>query len=368
MDKMTKILASTVFGTMVCTTLMVGLAQAQTAQGGAITAGVSYSNNYGATSFISVEGRDILQSGVSARVAYRGGPEGHGGDVHIEKTFKLADSGLGQNPALRVAVYGKTSDWDFVPYNEETYGLSLAYAADLSTRVSWEGKVFWHHDELSNLDASVSPLIAADAGSSSVLGAEIALRWSNRAQTGLFDVGTDLSFGVASTLSGSSRRAWSSATVAMDTTHKLVGSSVVNFSFGAGVIGGHDNNGYVNILDRTFSGDGSLRGFSWGAAGPTDAATGQALGGTRYLNASVEARIPLRRQGLSAGVFFDAGSVWDLPGISGVDDDMHIRTSAGIVLHWETRFGQLEAAFAEPLNTRTGDDTQRFSLSMNAVF
>lgn len=368
MDKMTKIMISIALNAVLCVTLMTTSAVAQAAQGGAITAGLSYSNKYGATSFISIEGRDILNSGISARVGYRGGPDGHGGDIRVAKTFDLADGKLGENPILRLAVYGKTSDWDFAPYSEETYGLSVAYGADLSARVSWEGNVFWHRDTLDNLDASVSPLIAADAGRSSAFGTEVELRWSNREKTGLFDVGTDLSFGVAATLSGGSRRAWHSATVALDTTHKLVGASVVNFSFGAGVIRGQDNNGYVNILDRTFSGDGSLRGFSWGGAGPTDPVTGQALGGTRYLNASLEARIPLRRQGLSAGVFFDAGSVWDLPGISGVDDDMHIRTSAGIAVHWETRFGQLEAAFAEPLNTRAGDDTQRFSLSMNAVF
>ena len=368
MDKMTKILAATVVNTMLCVTLMTTSAVAQAAQGGTIATGLSYSNKYGATSFVSVEGRDILNSGITARIGFRGGPDGNGADVHVAKTFELPDNWPGQNSIIRLAIYGENSDWDFLPYSEKTYGLSLVYGADISARVSWEGKVFWHRDELSKLDASVSPLIAADAGRSSVLGTEVKLRWSNREQTGLFDTGTDLSFGVATTLSGSSYRGWHRATVALDATHKLVGPSVVNFSFGAGVIHGQDANGYVNILDRTFAGDGSLRGFSWGGAGPTDPGTGQALGGTRYLNASVEARIPLPRQGLSAGVFFDAGSVWDLPGISGVDDEMHIRTSAGIAVHWQTRFGQLEAAYAEPLNARTGDDTQRFSLSLNAVF
>ena len=355
-------------------TLMVGLVWgaspvlAQGAPGGQLTTGLSYSDKYGATTFISLEGQDILQTGISARLNYRAGSEGHGAGLRVAKSFTLGEGWPGQNPELRISVFGESSDWDFQPYAEKTRGISVLYGAEVSDKLSFETELFFHRDELSDLDGSVSPLIAADAGRSDVLGVGAGLTWSNKQGGGLLDTGTSLSFDIGASLSGGNRRGWHRFAAAVDSTHRLVGASVVNFSLGTGMIRGQGNDGYVSILDRAFTADTAPRGFAWGGAGPIAPGTDEALGGTRYLNGSLEVRMPLPREGLSVGLFADAGSVWDLPGVAGVDDDLHIRTSAGISLHWQTKFGRLEAAYAEPIKTREGDKTQRFSISLNAVF
>ncbi|WP_039019936.1 BamA/TamA family outer membrane protein [Halocynthiibacter namhaensis] len=348
--------------------LFTGSAWAQNGPGGQLSTGLSYSSKYGATSFVTLEGQDIFKSGISARLNYRAGTEGHGAGLRLAKRFELGDRWPGLSPELTFAIYGKSADWDFQSYAEKTQGFSVLYGADLSPQLSFETELFFHRDELDNLSSGVSPLIAADAGRSDVLGAGIDLSWSNRSGSGLLDKGTQLSFGIAATVSGTGNRGWHRFSAKLDSTHGFVGESVVNFSLGTGVIRGQGSNGYVNILDRAFSGDGAPRGFAWGGAGPVAPGTDEALGGTRYLSGSVEVRTPLARDGLSAGVFFDAGSVWDLPGITGVDDDMYMRTSAGVAVHWQTRFGRLEAAYAEPLRTRASDRTQRFSISLSAKF
>lgn len=345
-----------------------GAAQADQAPGGQLAMGASYSDKYGATTFFSLEGQDILESGISARLNYRAGSEGHGGGLNIARRFDLSENWVGADPSLRISVFGEISDWDFQPYSENTSGISLRYSAGLSNELTFDTELFFQRNELTDMAAGVSPLIVADAGKSDVIGLSGNLIWSNRQGADPFAIGTRMSFGLASSLSGNDRRAWDRLTAELDVTREFVGSSVVNFSFGTGAIHGRGENGYVNILDRAFSGGGELRGFAWGGAGPVAPGTDEALGGTRYVNGTVEVRMPLNIQGISAGVFVDAGSVWNLPGLAGVDDDMHIRSSAGVALHWSTSFGTLEAAYAEPIKMRDGDRTQRLSISLNAVF
>ncbi len=80
----------------------------------------------------------------------------------------------------------------------------------------------------------------------------------------------------------------------------------------------------LRIVDNFNLGPSLVRGFAPGGIGPRDISNsttnnnGNALGGTEYWGASVEAQFPIwglpRDIGLKGAVYFDAGSLWNYQG------------------------------------------------------
>ena len=67
-------------------------------------------------------------------------------------------------------------------------------------------------------------------------------------------------------------------------------------------------------------------------------------------------------------MFAEAGSVWDLGNIGGVDDDMYIRASSGVSLFWASPLGPLEFSYAFPIQYEADDITQNFSVAISTRF
>lgn len=82
----------------------------------------------------------------------------------------------------------------------------------------------------------------------------------------------------------------------------------------------------LRIVDNFNLGPSLVRGFAPGGIGPRDISNsttnnnGNALGGTQYWGASVEAQFPIwglpRDIGLKGAVYFDAGSLWNYQGMT----------------------------------------------------
>ncbi|MEM8959300.1 MAG: outer membrane protein assembly factor BamA [Pseudomonadota bacterium] len=131
------------------------------------------------------------------------------------------------------------------------------------------------------------------------------------------------------------------------------------------------------ILDRYTAG-GRVRGFDRNGLGPRDLAAlnEDALGGNRFVAFSVEADFPLglpEEYGIRGGVFFDAGSVWDLDnniGTNGVpvDDSFILRSVIGASIFWTTPIGPLRFDFTAPLQSEPYDDTRNFDVTINSRF
>jgi outer membrane protein insertion porin family len=106
-----------------------------------------------------------------------------------------------------------------------------------------------------------------------------------------------------------------------------------------------------------------------------------ALGGSMYWGASVEAQSPIpfvpRDVGVKAAVFADAGSLWDYRGpqywaqtgerVSGclatvcpIETGMNVRASVGASLIWNSPFGPLRFDYAVPLLKQSQDKIQEF--------
>ena len=123
----------------------------------------------------------------------------------------------------------------------------------------------------------------------------------------------------------------------------------------------------LRMLDHFIMGPNLVRGFSPAGIGPRDltpGTTNDALGGTLYWGASVEAQTPLyflpKDIGIKLAVFADAGSVWDYQGPTswsvtgetlqvGLNSPSMIRSSVGVGLLWDSPLGPLRFDLAYPI-------------------
>jgi outer membrane protein insertion porin family len=155
------------------------------------------------------------------------------------------------------------------------------------------------------------------------------------------------------------------------------------FKFQGGHIAGWGSKD-LRMLDHFQMGPNLVRGFSPAGIGPRDLTSGttnDALGGSMYWGASVEAQTPLyflpKEIGIKLAAFADAGSLWNYKGPTtwnqtgetlAVADSKSVRSSVGIGLIWDSPLGPLRFDFAYPLSKQTYDRTQVFRFSGGARF
>jgi outer membrane protein insertion porin family len=123
----------------------------------------------------------------------------------------------------------------------------------------------------------------------------------------------------------------------------------------------------LRMLDHFQMGPNLVRGFAPAGIGPRDltpGTTNDALGGTMYWGATLEAQTPLyflpREIGIKLAAFADAGSLWNYQGPTtwdvtgehlqvGLGDPGMVRSSVGIGLLWDSPLGPLRFDFAYPI-------------------
>jgi outer membrane protein insertion porin family len=185
----------------------------------------------------------------------------------------------------------------------------------------------------------------------------------------------------------------------------LVGSLHLQGGYITGWGCGGNNNGSLltnppeclRMLDHFQMGPNLVRGFAPAGIGPRDltnfalTGTGDALGGSAFWGASLEFQTPLyflpKDAGIKIAAFADAGSLWDYVGPTGwaatgetisgsicaappcpIDNAMHIRSSVGVGLIWNSPFGPLRFDYSIPLTQEPYDRTQRFRFGGGGKF
>ena len=152
----------------------------------------------------------------------------------------------------------------------------------------------------------------------------------------------------------------------------------------------------IRMLDHFQMGPNLVRGFAPSGIGPRDITAGtyqDALGGTHYWGASVEAQVPFwfmpKEIGLKGAIYADAGSVSGYKGATslvtgancstalaaaqnqcltvGADDGL-IRTSIGAGIIWTSPFGPLRFDYAVPLTKSPYDRVQQFRFGGGTSF
>lgn len=137
----------------------------------------------------------------------------------------------------------------------------------------------------------------------------------------------------------------------------------------------------VRINDRFFKGGNSFRGFENAGIGPRDLLTNDALGGNFYTIGTVELTVPNglpEEYGIRTSLFADVGTLGQLddrfklnadgtvdPEIA---DDMGLRASAGLSVHWRSPMGPIRFDFAKVLAKEDYDETESFRFSTSTQF
>ncbi len=123
------------------------------------------------------------------------------------------------------------------------------------------------------------------------------------------------------------------------------------------------DNGYVPLAEKLFMGGiGSIRGFNAYSLSPRDTQN-RRTGGLKSFSTSIEASIPLSESAkMRLTGFYDFGMI----GQNTFDEIK--RSSAGIVIEWQSGFGPINLVFAKALDDEAGDSTSTFEFSMGSKF
>jgi outer membrane protein insertion porin family len=155
---------------------------------------------------------------------------------------------------------------------------------------------------------------------------------------------------------------------------------IVSVSGSAGYVSGW-NGDAVRINDRFFKGGNSFRGFENAGMGPRDLTTNDALGGNFYAVGSVEVTVPNglpEEYGIRTSLFADVGTLGvlddrytigsnGLPDTS-IADDLSLRASAGLSVHWRSPMGPIRFDFSQILSEEDYDRTETFRFSTSTQF
>ncbi len=139
----------------------------------------------------------------------------------------------------------------------------------------------------------------------------------------------------------------------------------------------------LRSLDHFQMGPNLVRGFAPSGIGPRDltSPTADALGGSMFWGASVEAQTPLyflpKEIGIKLAAFADAGSLWNYRGptywnVTGeqlaVGNSAAVRSSVGVGIIWDSPLGPLRFDLAYALTKESYDQTQFFRFSGGTKF
>lgn len=124
---------------------------------------------------------------------------------------------------------------------------------------------------------------------------------------------------------------------------------------------------YENFFAGGF---GTVRGFTSNSLGPRDSKD-DPLGGNFKLTGSAQLLFPapfkLADKTLRLSVFGDMGNVYDLDGGDGFEPS-ELRYSTGFSAVWLSPMGVLTFSLAQPFNTDSSDDEERFQFNFGSEF
>lgn len=123
----------------------------------------------------------------------------------------------------------------------------------------------------------------------------------------------------------------------------------------------------VPIYERfALGGMYTIRGFGYRSIGPRDEATGEVLGGDKYVQFNAECLYPLVKEAKLKLVFFvDAGNVWD------IGEDFfasRLRMSTGAGFRWFSPMGPLRLEYGRIIDGMEGSGDSRWDFSIGGFF
>lgn len=287
---------------------------------------------------------------------------------------------MGQNPVLGLrAYYHETERGDIITVDTTSYGIMPYLRWTLTNDADVYAGLALSNDEISDLPAASSAILQRDLGDTD----RVALRLGYGKTFGGQDAGAWVYDGRLSisqdfaTRSGGLAFSVTQLSYATQFAHQTAPVRIKTNLMGGAL---HMSSGDSNVGERFFHGQQLVRGFAFGGIGPVDGAVAgnPALGGNVYVGVQLDLQFPSLISAaprFSPGVFFDAGSVFDLDNTNGgaaganvVDDSFHLRSSFGISVAYDTGIGEIAMILAHPLSERSYDRTEEVQISFGTSF
>lgn len=303
-------------------------------------------------------------------------------DVSVDTSSDTASAGfsfrepalLGRKVALRLNGYYTTTEADNSTYDTRTAELSAALEFPISKNGRLSVSYGLSSDEIFNL-GTASPILTAEVAEGAMITSKVGYQFSyDTRRTGLNpNAGVILRFGQEfAGLGGDTKYIKTTALAGAETkimNEELTLRAVIE---GGAIssLGGTNS----RIANRFFLNGAKMRGFESLGLGPRvgNASGGDALGGNMFAVARFDAEFPLglpEEYGISAGVFYDVGSVWGLDSTAGgVDDSLHLRSAIGFSILWTTGIGPLRFNFSKALEKQSYDNDRSFELTIQTSF
>lgn len=337
---------------------------------GNLSFGGTFSTDSGFGVVINFSERNFLGRGQSVGVTIETADE----DRNIRLSFR-EPALLGRDLSFGLTLADRTTDFDNASYETRVTSISPSLGFPISENGRVSLKFTLAKDDIFNVAAGASPIIAAEQGD--LTRSEIGYTYTldllrgglNPNRGVLFTFGQDLAG-----IGGDTEylRTTTRVVAQRDVFNEEVTLRAILEGGLVSAVGG----GTTRVTDRFFLSSRQLRGFSSRGVGPRDlgAAESSVLGGNKYVAARFEADFPLglpEEFGISGGVFFDVGSLWGLDntaGVATVDDSFELRSSIGFSLLWDTPIGPIRMNFSNPIRSNPSDDERTFDFTISAGF
>ncbi len=342
---------------------------------GEISLGGGYSTDAGALADIGLRERNLLGTGIDARVNAVIAQRRSQVDLSVTDP-----SFLDRNLAVGADVFYVTRDLrDYASYQERRYGFALraGYEFNEFLRQSWSYTLSQRN--IFDIRNDASRLIRDQAGKTllSQIGQTLTYdRRNSRLDPSagyVVRLGTDFA-GVGGDAQYVRGRGDTSYFIPFE---RLLGDPAYVLALSGSV-------GYLQpwggdrdrIVDRFFLGGENLRGFEIAGAGPRALGSPDrdALGGRFLWTQSTEFRFPLpvpQEIGITGRVFADVGALSKVPSGDPQDrvvDNGSPRVGAGVGVSWASPFGLINLDFAAPVVKKSYDETQVFRFGFGTRF
>lgn len=343
---------------------------------GSLSFGVTYSSSANVGGTLSLSESNFLGRGQFVRA------ELGGGTTNSNTTLTFAEPQfLDRNLRFEISLFRDTTSQQNVFYDTIVSGLtpSLSFPVSEFGRAKLTYRI--NSDTLNNVTGTPSTLVTADVGTRSTSALALEYTFDNR--SGGLNPRAGVILRVSQEIAGFGGDAQFSKTTAMIGGRTTIFGDVVSLSaeLEGGFLTDFGGTG-SHISDRFFLGPAIMRGYQFRGMGPRDlsVANQDALGGTTYAVARLEANFPLglpEEYGIKGGLFMDIGSLWGLDRASAVpisetvglaSTTMQMRVVAGFSIFWETPVGPLRFNFMSNLRGPSYDQSENFSLAIGTSF
>ncbi|RMD91768.1 MAG: outer membrane protein assembly factor BamA, partial [Alphaproteobacteria bacterium] len=338
---------------------------------GSFSIGGSYSTSTGLGAVLSLSERNFLGRGQDLNASIGFGVANQSYELSLTEPSLLARDVSGT-----MSLFYRVSSKFNANFDTRSAGLSpsISFPTGLRTRATLRYR--FSSDTMNNVSGTDSTVILGDVGTRTTSSLGYGLEFDSTRATLDPTTGIKVNFDQDFAGLGGNNR-WLK-TVAKAAAFRELGNGdyVLKAQIEGGLITTFGSS--TRVIDRFALNEQQVRGFAFKGLGPRDtAATGNDyVGGNRYVAARLEAQFPLffpKESGVAGGLFYDVGSVWGLNSTAGtggstIDDSLHLRSSVGLSVFWDTPVGPLRFNYAVALSRQSYDDLQPFSLTLESKF